>query len=179
MKPTLSLLTVMGNDRAGIIAEVSRVLFGENCNLEDISMTVLEGQLAMMMVVCVKPEKRRAVHAALKNLGQTRGLTFFWNDFKETRTSSKPAGTYLVRAIGRDRTGIVYEVSQALAKSGLNITDLNSKILGKKSKPIYAMALEVEIPENFELKRLEQTFSRLRKRLKIELTLKPIERFEF
>ena len=43
------LITISGKDKPGIIAKVSGVLFARGCNLEDISMTLLEGQFAMMM----------------------------------------------------------------------------------------------------------------------------------
>ena len=46
----LSVLTVIGKDRPGIIAKVTDVLYRTGCNLEDISMTVLEQEFAMMVI---------------------------------------------------------------------------------------------------------------------------------
>ena len=47
------LITVSGKDKPGIIAKVTGLLYARGCNLEDVSMTLLEGQFAMMMTVCV------------------------------------------------------------------------------------------------------------------------------
>ena len=52
MKKKLGMLTVIGKDRPGIIAQVSGILYRGGCNLEDMSMTRLEQQLAMMIIVC-------------------------------------------------------------------------------------------------------------------------------
>ena len=81
--------------------------------------------------------------------------------------------------MGRDKTGIVYRTSRLLAKNRLNITDLNCQILGQKSKAIYMMLLEVDVPKGFSLKSLERNLSALGHKLGIELRIKPVERIEF
>ena len=43
-------VTVVGNDRPGIVAGVTEVLFEQGCNLEDTSMTILRGHFTMMLV---------------------------------------------------------------------------------------------------------------------------------
>ena len=73
----------------------------------------------------------------------------------------------------------MYKVSRLLADLGLNITDLNSKILGKGPKTLYAMALEADIPKKFKISKLENALMRLAGSLKIEITLRPFERIEF
>src|SRR4030067_2424993 len=44
-------VSVLGKDRPGIIAEVSRILYELGCNIEDWTCTFLPGQLAMILVV--------------------------------------------------------------------------------------------------------------------------------
>ena len=44
-------LSVVGVDRPGIVAEVSRVLFELGCNIEDSTCTILSGQFAMILVI--------------------------------------------------------------------------------------------------------------------------------
>lgn len=45
------MVTVIGVDRPGIVAGVSRVLAEHNVNIEDISQTVLQNLFAMVMLV--------------------------------------------------------------------------------------------------------------------------------
>ncbi|MEO2240709.1 MAG: ACT domain-containing protein [Euryarchaeota archaeon] len=48
---TRAVVTVIGVDRPGIVAGVSRVLAEHNVNIEDISQTVLRDLFAMVMLV--------------------------------------------------------------------------------------------------------------------------------
>jgi ACT domain-containing protein len=46
-----AIVTVVGSDKVGIIAQVSAFLAERNINIEDISQTILSGNFVMMMMV--------------------------------------------------------------------------------------------------------------------------------
>lgn len=46
-----AILTVVGNDKVGIIANVSKKLMEENINILDVSQTILGTNFTMMMLV--------------------------------------------------------------------------------------------------------------------------------
>ena len=46
-----AIVTVVGSDKVGIIAEVSALLASHKVNIEDISQTILSGNFVMMMMV--------------------------------------------------------------------------------------------------------------------------------
>ncbi len=48
-----AVLTVIGNDRTGIIYNVSKILAENNANIEDISQTIMQGIFTMIMLVDV------------------------------------------------------------------------------------------------------------------------------
>ena len=48
-----AILTVLGNDRVGIIASISNKLAQFNANVEDISQTIILGKFTMVMAVDV------------------------------------------------------------------------------------------------------------------------------
>jgi ACT domain-containing protein len=45
-----AIITVVGNDKVGIIAKVSAFLAERNINIEDISQTILQGNFVMVMM---------------------------------------------------------------------------------------------------------------------------------
>ncbi|MBO5927019.1 MAG: ACT domain-containing protein [Clostridia bacterium] len=49
-----AILTVIGKDKSGIIAEVSSMLAKKNINIEDISQTIMQGYFTMIMLVQVE-----------------------------------------------------------------------------------------------------------------------------
>lgn len=46
-----AIVTVVGSDKVGIIAEVSALLASHKVNIEDISQTILSGNFVMMMMI--------------------------------------------------------------------------------------------------------------------------------
>jgi glycine cleavage system transcriptional repressor len=176
------LMTVSGKDKPGIIAKVSGLLFARGCNLEDISMTLLEGQFAMMMTACLPTPG--AMGRVLQGLELLRNAPWSMDCHVTDLKGKTPHGkkhakgslSYMITAFGKDRTGIVYEVSRTLAGIRVNITDLDSRILGKGAKTTYAMLLEVDVPGQGALAKMRTLLARVSKKLKIEIQIKPLER---
>ncbi|MDD2374417.1 MAG: hypothetical protein PWP10_2774 [Clostridiales bacterium] len=50
-KKQTAVITVVGHDRVGIIAAVSRLLADKNVNINDISQTILQDVFTMIMMV--------------------------------------------------------------------------------------------------------------------------------
>lgn len=176
------LITVSGKDKPGIIAKVSGLLCARGCNLEDISMTLLEGQFAMMMTASLPAAA--ALGRVLQGLELLKEapwslachVTELVGTVSRGKRHSKGSLPYMVTAFGKDRTGIVYEVSRALAGLRVNITDLDSRILGQGAKTTYAMLLEVDVPGHGTLAKLKTLLAKVSKKLKIEIQTKPLER---
>lgn len=178
------LLTVIGKDRPGIIATVSGVLAGARCNLEDISMTILEGEFSMILVMsCPNSPALEKIRRDIAKLEKTAQLNFFWRELKGSLVRGekhlKNSQCYLITAMGKDRTGIVYQISRYLAAKKMNVTDLNSRILGKGPNAIYAMMLEVDIPKSIKIESAQKDLDKIAQKLKVEVRMKPIERLEF
>jgi ACT domain-containing protein len=72
-----AIITVVGKDRIGIIARVSRYLAQQQANVLDISQTILDGFFTMMMVVDVSgcPVPFADLADGLSELGKSNGLT--------------------------------------------------------------------------------------------------------
>lgn len=183
MKTKASILMVLGRDRPGIIAAVTEALYRSGGNLEDVSMTILEGQFAMILIAALPTAREVLLKRSLERMGRKWKLDFFWKKvgrkLKRGETHAKGSETHLLSVMGRDRTGIVYHVSRLLARRGLNITDLNSRIVGEGRKAVYAMFLEVDLPKRFPLRKLESDLASLGRRLRVEIKLRPAERLLF
>lgn len=179
-------LTVLTKDKSGIIARLSKELYDLKCNLEDVSMTVLEGELAMILIVGFKSlTQRDEVILSAKDFEENLNVDLHWKPLgahalKKGEQHKKNSETYIISVIGRDRTGIVYHVSDLLAKEKININDLNSRILSAGKQDLYAMMLEVDLTRSKEkVAKLRQKLNRLAKKIKTEISLKPVERLTF
>ena len=70
------VITVLGNDKVGIIASICTYLAEANINILDISQTILQGFFSMMMVVDVSKRNRSFddLVSELNALGEKIGL---------------------------------------------------------------------------------------------------------
>lgn len=71
-----AVISVLGSDRKGIIANVSRILYENDANIMDISQTITSGLFNMIMIVDISSEKCffDKVKNDLKTLGETMNL---------------------------------------------------------------------------------------------------------
>ena len=72
-----AVITVVGHDKIGIIAEVSRVLAENKINILDISQTIMQDMFTMFMLVSLELAETsfKAVSDTLETLGDTLGLS--------------------------------------------------------------------------------------------------------
>jgi glycine cleavage system transcriptional repressor len=174
-------VSVIGKDRPGIVASVSEVLYKLGCNIEDSSCSILGGQFAMILIVWHDihntVEEFERAFKPLKDVG----LTITVNFLKEGEVSHERGFTgkpHILSVYGADRPGIVYRVSSELAQRKINITDLNTQLVGSKERPIYVMLLEVDIPESVDMEEFRGTLEEVKEDLSVNVTLKPIETME-
>lgn len=175
-------VSVVGRDRPGIVAGISRILFELGCNIEDSSSTILSGQFAMLLVVgfpgAASPE---ALDRAFAPVRSGMGLMVSVNALNEEDVSREkgPRGTpHILSVYGADRPGIVYRVTRELADRGVNVTDLNTQVVGSKERPVYVMVIEADIPDDFDMKGLEGALEGLRRELQVSISIRPIETLE-
>lgn len=170
--PAPVAVTVVGNDRPGIVASVTQALYELGCNLEDATSTILRGHFSMMLVVR-PPEGTDAglIDERLQGVGQTLGLVVSARPVEEAEARTVQP-THMVSVYGADRPGIVFRVAEALAGGGSNITDLTSRLIGSDEQPVYAVMMEVAVTDE---NATADALDRLREELGLDVSLRPLE----
>lgn len=175
------IVTALGQDRPGIVAGVTKVLYGLGCNLEDSAMTRLEGEFTIMLIFS---SPARVNEAALRTRFEPLARQFKLSvhlkrlSATESRAPRKQGRTYLISVYGADRSGIVFRVSDALARIGVNITDVHTHRSaggGRAAPSLYLLLLEVEIPKPLAISSVEEQLKRIAKQLHVELSLRHSE----
>jgi glycine cleavage system transcriptional repressor len=163
----LFAVAVMGRDRPGIVADVSGRLFGLGCNIEDAVTSQLSGHFALMLV-CAGPTAVSAEAVRRDMAALTADLHVAVWDVDERPIP--PRATHVVTVYGRDQPGIVHRVSTVLAERGVNITDMTCR-LGPSRTSLYALTLEIELPEATPPAQVEAALRAAVGPLGLELTL--------
>jgi glycine cleavage system transcriptional repressor len=178
MKKQFFLLTAFGKDRPGMVAGVTEILFELGGNIEDASMTRLGGEFAMMFVTGLPFSiTLSSLQRKLSSLEKKVGLQLTAKPITPqlARGTKREEPRFLISVYGTDRPGIVYQVTQSLAKRKVSVTDLHTKVLARKGASNYVMLLEVQAPANLDLDDLRTELDRLRTELNVEISLQDIE----
>jgi glycine cleavage system regulatory protein len=119
------ILTVIGEDRPGLVSELSAPISAHGASWERSQMSRLAGKFAGIVLVSVADERLDALAADLAAL-EAQGLQV------SLERSDEPAGRESVRLhlelLGADHPGIVAEVSAALADRGVSIEELATDV---------------------------------------------------
>jgi len=172
------LLVAAGKDKPGIVAAVTKILFLHGCNLEDSSMTRLASEFAML-VIFQTPSRFNSekLEKDARTLQWKHGLFVQIKPLKspELAKSVFRGRPHLISIHGADKPGIVHHVSEALAEAHVNITDVSTRRISSKSGSGYVLFLEVELPSTLNAKGLEHILTRVTGRLKLHVSVRPIE----
>ena len=123
---SLSLvLTVIGDDRPGLVEQLATAVSQHNGNWLESSMSHLAGKFAGVVCISIPASQLEAIKKALAELPGLRITSDVAkpNESTETITATRRLKLSLV---GHDRIGIVRDVSQILARHAVNVEDLST-----------------------------------------------------
>src|SRR4051812_11872986 len=167
-------LSAIGRDRPGIVAEVTRALLGHSLNITDSQMAVLAGRFTMMLIVDA-PDGTDLV-AVREGLGRTRetpGLAAVaLSPLADTGAAPAAEPPHIVPVYGVDHPGIVHAISARLAARAVNVTDLETRLVGDA---LYAMGLEVALPRELDPGALAAMLGEVGAEQGVEVTVRPLE----
>ena len=147
-------LSVIGRDRPGIVASVSRVLYQNQCNVEALSQTVILGQFAMILIASAsKGETFESLKRDCEPLTKDQGLDIRLKKILPEEMIAYRAGeteSFVVTVRGEDRPGLAYGISEVLAERGINITNLDARVAFIGGKQEYIQVYEVDIPRDLD-----------------------------
>ncbi|MES9868519.1 MAG: ACT domain-containing protein [Sedimenticola sp.] len=131
------MLTLVGEDRSGIVAKVTAALYQYGWNLGEASMMRLGGNFTIMMMVRGEGD----VEAVLSPVMEAMDLRLHVDDIAGG-LHQHVVPNIQVRVVGADRAGIVAQVTAALAEVGFNILELESDVAGTEESPVYIMNIQ-------------------------------------
>ncbi|MCE5360061.1 ACT domain-containing protein [Candidatus Igneacidithiobacillus taiwanensis] len=166
-----ALLTVIGEDRPGIVAAVTQALYAADCAIGDASMMRLGGYFTIMQVIDYQRDfgaVESALDPAVKRLNLRVHL-----DPIPSLPRQQDAADVRVTVYGADHPGIVAGVTEKLASVGFNIIDLESERSGNPDRPIYVMVIQGSAPGGLE--QIRSILEPLKASQGIEITVHPVD----
>ena len=141
------VIAVMDRDRPGIVAEVTEAISAMGGNLADLSQTVLHGYFTMILAAVFPSDlSARQIEQTLSEGIASRVFVIEAACLPPEIGNSEYV--YVLSAIGRNRIGLVAQVSRFCCDHGVNILDLTSHAEDDQ----YTMMLQIDLSniENVE-----------------------------
>jgi glycine cleavage system transcriptional repressor len=176
------IISVLGPDRPGIIAAVSGVLFENDCNIENVSQTILQAEFAGIFIATIPaaiPMER--LYEALQQKMLPLHLSVFVKPLDTDRvipdvpTDTEP---FVITTIGPDRKGLVAQITAILAGYRVNVTNLQAVFKGGQNPTDNVMIYEVDIPMDIDRKKLYQDLRSKAEDLQLDITIQHRDIFE-
>ncbi len=170
MDEQIIAVTVLGDDRPGIVSDVTSALAGLGGNLEDSTMTLLRGHFAMVVLVRTAgsvPE----IESALAGLTRSGNLAIDARVLPEHQLEERAGTAYTLRVHGADRPGIVAEITGVVARHGGNIVDLGTRL----GRGLYVLTAELVLPTTASPADLERDLAEVAGQLGVDVHLGQVD----
>jgi glycine cleavage system transcriptional repressor len=170
-----AILTAVGDDRPGLVDEVTRFLFERQANIEDSRMVNLRGQFAMMVLIGAGAEAIEKLRGELPRLAEATSLHAELRAAAPARPASADAMPYRLTATAIDQTGLVHRLSRELHTHAVNIESLDTRLAAAPytGAPLFEMELIISVPRQTHIAALRADLGKLCDDLNIDWTLEP------
>ena len=166
------ILTVIGDDRPGLIEKLASTISRHDGNWLESSMSHLAGKFAGIVSIEIPKSRIAALEQALANLPDLR-VTAEVSAPAEVEQTPVSLRRLKLALIGHDRIGIVREVSQTLARHAINVESLSTHT---SSAPMSAAILfhanaELTASPSLDVRELTADLELLSNDLMVDITL--------
>ena len=169
------IMTAFGKDRTGIVADVTRLLYENDCNLDDTTMSMLADEFTLSLLFSsTRDDIEERLSRECRRLEVDKGISAFVRPLTDRSDPAPRSYKTCVLAIeGLDQAGIVYKTSEFLAQRNLNIVELESSASAspESGATMYTMTIYVQVPEDLPFERLEEALRDLEDELHVDVSL--------
>jgi glycine cleavage system transcriptional repressor len=175
------IISILGQDRSGLLAAISQALLSQDCNIENVSETILQSIFSAIFIIS-KPsglsEKvlEKNLREAVAHLSLDVAVKPFHPEaIKRVVPDSQP---FIITTSGPDKKGLVAGISGVLAGHGGNITNLKAAFKGGDNPLNNMMIYEVDVPNTVPLPIFHADLKKKASELGIEINIQHRRIFE-
>ncbi len=179
------VVSVLGQDRPGIVAAVTDILYRHDCNIRDLTQTILRTEFAAILLVDCPASCLDVLEEELAQTLKPMGMSVFLRPAPWAKAQEpKPCLPLVITTSGPDCSGQVARVSQVINEAGGNITELKAVShqddvgLTATNDKRFTMIFETDFPLATEQAALRKNLGLVCKELGLEYSVQHREIFE-
>jgi glycine cleavage system regulatory protein len=165
---TYLVLTVIGDDKPGLVESLSSVIADHQGNWLESSMSQLAGKFAGILKVSVNKDHAEALVQGLQGLSSDLKLVI--EEAAVAESEEEPL-TVELNLMGNDRPGIVREISHALAVLSINVEQLSTECspAPMSGAQLFKTRAVLRVPKGVALDDLQNELENLADDLMVEI----------
>jgi glycine cleavage system transcriptional repressor len=171
-----TVLTAIGEDRPGLVEEVSEFVLARGGSIEDSRMANMHGQFAIVMSIVGPQEAIDRIAADLDALNLRTRIHARLTPASQPAAAAVPARPYRLTGRALDQTGLVHQVAHLLRSLDVNIESMETTLEAAPvtGAPVFAMDLMIAVPAATPIQRLRDELARVCDSLNIDWNLVPL-----
>jgi glycine cleavage system transcriptional repressor len=174
--PQLIVISAIGNDRAGVVQDLTKVVLSCGGNIEESRMTTLGSEFAMLLLVSGNWHTLSRLEQGLDKLCENDNLqvSIRKTDVKPVEENRMP---YAVDVVALDQQGIVFNLANFFTTRDIEIADVatRSYAAAHTGAPMFAVQMAVNVPSSIHIAQLRDEFLELCDRLNLDAILEPVK----
>jgi glycine cleavage system transcriptional repressor len=171
-----TVLTAIGEDRPGLVEEVSEFVFTRGGSIEDSRMANMHGQFAIVMSIAGPREAIDRITADLDALNERTSIHARLTPAPDAGAAATPRLPYRLTGRALDQAGLVHQVANVLHTLDVNIESMETTLEAAPvtGAPVFAMDLVIAVRGDTPIQRLRDELARVCDSLNIDWHLAPL-----
>ncbi|WP_435104857.1 glycine cleavage system protein R [Arhodomonas sp. AD133] len=174
MHNNLLVISALGEDRPGLVDELTRLISEAGCNIEESRMTVLGGEFAAIALVAGRWNQLAKLETTLPGLQRRLGLTVETRRTERSRREGELL-PYTVEVVCLDQPGVVHQLSNFFGLREIAIRDLATTTYSAAytGTPMFSVHMTVDVPARMQIARLREDFLDFCDELNLDAVIEP------
>jgi glycine cleavage system transcriptional repressor len=175
MKQHLAV-SAIGNDRTGMVHELTRVISECGGNIAESRMAALGSEFAMLLLVSGNWHTLARIESELARLAETAALSVHVKR-TEPRAARADMLPYSVDIVSLDQPGIVAGLSGFFSGRGIDICEVSTRsyAAAHTGAPMFAVQLVINVPGKLHVAQLREEFMDFCDSLNLDAILEPVK----
>lgn len=170
------VISALGQDRTGLVNELSLVILDAGCNIADSRMTVLGGEFSLIMLLSGPWNAIAKIENQIGALQNRLGLMI---SSRRTELRQADGGNllpYQVEVISLDHPGIVYQLAKFFSTRGINIEEMttNTYAAAHTGTPMFNVNMSIAVPADTIIVRLREEFLDFCDEMNLDAVIEPV-----
>jgi len=170
------VIAALGEDRPGLVDQLSGWILESGCNIADSRMMVLGGEFSVLLLVSGNWNNLARLEDQAGKMEQKLGMSL---SIKRTESKQRSGELlpYAVDVVALDHPGIVHNLANFFSRNSINIQDLSttSYAAAHSGTQMFAVHMSLDVPADTHIATLREEFMEFCDQLNLDAVIEPLK----